>query len=160
MDTTFFSLASKSNFNKALRHFTSVTEIVDEIESDKNLADVVNELIVDDGIVPDQILPIVGAVIRDKYAYSFDTFNIPVAVTDFSKISTETAKWTALDIVLVYYSPIDKIFLINPKNINHWEKINDLSKVLYRLFILFNKIVSNPSIKINCNIFRFQFKHL
>ena len=42
MESTYFTLASKSNFNKALRHFFAVTDVVDEVESRKNLADVLN----------------------------------------------------------------------------------------------------------------------
>jgi len=127
METTFYSLASKSNFNKALRHFTRVTDIVDEIESDRNLADIVNELLDSDELVPDQILPIVGSVIRDKYNYSYDSYNIPSLLSDFNLIAEETSKWTAIDIVLVYYNPRGKTVLINPKNIDHFETVRELA---------------------------------
>ena len=105
MESTYLTLASKSNFNKALRHFYKVTEVVDDIEMNKNLADVVNDELESNEVSEDQILPIVGSVIRDKYGYSYDSYNIVEPVTEFQRIADETIKWTALDIVCVYYNP-------------------------------------------------------
>jgi hypothetical protein len=123
MESTYLTLASKSNFNKALRHFFKVSDVVDEMDTNKNIADIVNDELDGNEIVEDQILPIVGAVIRDKFNYTFDSYNIVERVTEFQKISDVTSKWTALDIVMVYYNPGGKINLINPKNIDHWERI-------------------------------------
>jgi hypothetical protein len=127
MESTYLALASKSNFNKALNHFYKVSGVVDDIDSGKNLADIVNEEMDENGITEDQILPIVGSIIRDKYNYSFDSYNIVEPVTEFQKIADETAKWTALDIVIVYYNPGGKICLINPKNVDHWERVRELA---------------------------------
>jgi hypothetical protein len=69
METIFYSLATKNNFNKSLRHFFKVNEVVDDIEANENLADVVNEQLDGGEITAEQILPIVGAVIIDKYNY-------------------------------------------------------------------------------------------
>jgi len=139
MESTYFALASKANFNKALRHFYKVTEVVDEIEATRNLADVINNGLDDNEITDDQILPIVGSVIRDKYGYTYDSYNIVEPITEFQKIADETAKWTALDIVCVYYNPGGKIFLINPKNPDHWERVreihNDQLMVIYVKFL-------------------------
>jgi hypothetical protein len=126
MESTYFTLASKSTFNKALRHFYKVTDVVGDMESNRNIADVINEEIDADEINNDQVLPIVGAVIRDKFNYSYDSLNVPMTSSDFKKISDETGKWTALDIVLVYFNPNGKLFLINPKNIDHWERAREL----------------------------------
>jgi hypothetical protein len=140
MESTYLTLASKANFNKALRHFYKVTEVVDEIESNKNLADVINEELDGGEVNEDQILPIIGAVIRDKYNYSYDSYNIVEPVTEFQKLADETAKWTALDIVLVYYNPGGKLFLINPKNPDHWERVRELhSDQLMVIYSKFNK---------------------
>lgn len=139
MESTYMSLASKSNFNKALRHFFKVTEVVDEIETRANLADIVNEGLDDNEISEEQILPIVGSVIRDKYNYSYCSCSLLQNISEFQKIADETAKWTALDIVCVYYNPSGTIFLINPKNINHWESVreihNDQLMVIYARFL-------------------------
>ena len=114
METIFYGLATKGNFNKSLRHFFKVNEVVDDVEAKRNIADVINEQLDGDEISKDQVLPIVGAVIRDKYGYSYDSFNVPKTVSDFKKIAEEAAKWTALSIVIVYYNPSGEVLLINP----------------------------------------------
>lgn len=128
MESAFYSLATKSNFNKALNHFFKVNEIVDYLDSKRNLADVINADLDQNEIMIDQILPIVGAVIRDKYRYSYDSYNVHERVTDFAKIAEETAKWTALDILIVYYTPAGEITLVNPKNPAHWDRVRELAK--------------------------------
>lgn len=146
METTFYSLASKSNFNLALRHFYKVTDVVDEVEKGINIADYINDLIDDNDIHQDQILPIVGSVIRDKFGYSYNSFNIPSTISDFGKISSETLKWTALDIVLVYYNPSGLVMLLNPKNPEHWEKIREL--VSEQLLVIYTKFLKEKNSKI------------
>lgn len=139
METTFYSLATKSKFNKGLNHFFAVNDVVEQVQSGRNIADlIINEI--DEGeLTADQILPIVGAVIKDKFEYSYDSFNIPVTITDFNKITEETSKWTAIDILLVYYNPNGDIIMINPKNPAHWEKASELYRdqlvVIYSKFI-------------------------
>mgnify|MGYP001094562426 CR=1 FL=1 len=128
MENAFYMLATRSNFNKALNHFFKVNEIVDELEAKKNLADVINAQLDAKEMMKDQVLPIVGAVIRDKYGYSCDSCNVHVTITDFSKISGETVKWTAVDILLVYYNPGGEIVLINPKNASSWDRARELTK--------------------------------
>ncbi|HSV95853.1 MAG TPA: hypothetical protein VLM75_02835 [Spirochaetota bacterium] len=128
MESAFYSLATKSNFNKALNHFFKVNEIVDYLDSKRNLADVINADLDQNEIMIDQILPIVGAVIRDKYRYSYDSYNVHEKVTDFAKLAGETAKWTALDILIVYYTPAGEISLVNPKNMAHWDRVRELAK--------------------------------
>jgi hypothetical protein len=128
MENAFYTLATRSNFNKALNHFFKVNEIVDELEAKKNPADVINAQLDAKEMVKDQVLPIVGAVIRDKYGYSYDSCSVHVTITDFSKIAGETAKWTALDILLVYYNPGGEIILINPKNSSSWDRARELTK--------------------------------
>ena len=127
METTYFSISSKSTFNKALRHFFKVNDFVEDVESNVNLADIINEEIDSDEIVQDQVLPIIGSVLRDKFNYSYRSVNIPKTVTDFTLISEETAKWTALDIVLVYYAPSGNSVIINPKTTEHFERARELS---------------------------------
>lgn len=126
MDATFNALGTKSSFNKALRHFFKVSELVDVVEESQNLADVVNAELDGEEIMPSQILPIVGSLLRDKFGYSYDSFDIPVNISDFKQIASVTSKWTALDIVMVYYNPNGQIFLINPSNEDHWDRVRDL----------------------------------
>lgn len=145
MESTYLALASKSNFNKALRHFYKVTDVVDDIEMNKNLADVVNEELDSNEVSEDQLLPIVGSVIRDKYGYSYDSYNIVEPVTEFQRIADEVIKWTALDLVCVYYTPGGRVFLINPKNIYHWEKVRELHSD--QLMVIYAKLLKEDNKK-------------
>ncbi|HOO72339.1 MAG TPA: hypothetical protein PK926_11310 [Spirochaetota bacterium] len=126
MESTYYTLGSKNNFNKALRHFFKVSDIVDEIESKKNLADLINDITEDDEVHEDQKLPIVAAVIRDKFQYSYSSYSIPATMSEYVKIADESSKWTAVDIVMVYYDPNGKVILLNPKNPSHWERVREL----------------------------------
>ena len=41
----FQALSTRSGFNRSLRHFTSVGEIVEDFEGYRNLADILNEML-------------------------------------------------------------------------------------------------------------------
>ena len=146
METTFYSLATKTNFNKALNHFYGVNDVVDEIESGRNFADAVNVMLAEGDLTVDQVLPMIGAIIKDKYQYSYDSYNVPVTINDFSKIVEETSKWTALDIVLVYFSVNSEPFLINPKNMIHWERVREI--VRDQLMVIYVKKKKEPNPKV------------
>ncbi|MGL4368088.1 MAG: hypothetical protein ACRCUT_00215, partial [Spirochaetota bacterium] len=141
MDATFNALGTKGSFNKALRHFFKVSELVDEIESKHNLADVINEELDEQEVSASQILPIVGSLLRDKFGYSYDSFDIPSNISDFKKIADVTAKWTALDMVMVYYNPNGQIFLVNPSNNEHWDRVREL--VRDQLAVIYVKYIKN-----------------
>jgi hypothetical protein len=146
METVYYSLASKTSFNKALRHFYKVTDAVDEIDSRVNIADYINELIDDEDIHQDQILPIIGAVLRDKFEYSHGSFSIPASVSDFEKLVSETAKWTALEITIVYFAPDGKRFVINPKNPDSWDRVREVFKD--QLIVIYAKYLKDEDKKI------------
>lgn len=146
METTFYSLATKTNFNKALNHFYGVNDVVDEIESGRNFADAVNVMLAEGDLTVDQVLPMIGAIIKDKYQYSYDSYNVPVTINDFSKIVEETSKWTALDIILVYFTVNSEPFLINPKNIIHWERVREI--VRDQLMVIYVKKKKEPNPKV------------
>ncbi len=145
MESTYFALASKSSFNKALRHFYAVNDTVGEVEAKRNIADVVNEALDSGEINTDQVLPIVGAIIRDKYGYSFDSYTLTINLSEFSKITEETVKWTALDMLVVYFNPSGEILLINPKNQNHWERAREL--VVDQLVVVYAKFLKEDNKK-------------
>ncbi len=145
MESVFYSLATKGNFNKALNHFFKVNEVVGDLDTKKNLADIISVDLDQKEIAMDQILPIVGAVIREKYNYSYNSYNVPVTLTDFSKIAEETLKWTALDILLVYYNPGGEIVLVNPKNPSHWDRVRELTKD--QLMVIYAKHLKSESNK-------------
>jgi len=146
METTYYSLASKSSFNKALKHFFAVNDAVDQIESRSNLADYINDLLDDEEIHPDQILPIIGAVVRDKFEYSYYSYSVPKTVTEFQKIQDELIKWNTLDILIIYFGPDGKRFVINPKSLDSWERCREIHKD--QLIVIYSKFLKEKNVKI------------
>jgi hypothetical protein len=106
----------------------------------------------DEEIFPSQVLPIVGYVIKDKFAYSYDSYEILANFKDFKKIVATTEKWTAMDIVLVYYKPNGNVVLINPKNEEHWHLAGGL--VANQLVVVYAKYIktkdSNVKLEQQC----------
>ena len=127
LNSTYFALGSKTSFNIALRHFYKVNDLIDDMDSHKNISDLINIQLDEEEIQMDQVLPVIGSIIRDKYQYSFHSFDIPASISDFAKITGETSKWSALDIVMVYYNPNGQIYVINPKNEDAWERVRELA---------------------------------
>lgn len=146
METTFFSLATKANFNKALNHFFSVNDVVEDVDSGRNFADVANNMLAEGDLNVDQVLPMIGAIIKDKYLYSYDSFNVPATISDFSTIIEETSKWTALDIVIVYFNVNGEPILINPKNSGHWDRVREI--VHDQLMVIYVKKKKEASSKV------------
>ena len=146
METTYYSLASKSSFNKALRHFFAVNDAVGEIESRSNLADYINDLLDDEELHPDQILPIIGAVVRDKFEYSYHSYSVPKTVTEFQKVQDELNKWNTLDMLIIYFSPDGKRFVINPKNLDSWERCREIHKD--QLLVIYTKFLKEKNNKL------------
>jgi len=146
METTYFSLGSKATFNKALRHFYAVNDAVDEIESKGNIADYINDLLDEEDLHYDQILPIIGSVIKDKFNYSFKSFSVVSDITDFEKIAGVAAKWSALDMVVMYYAPDGKRFVINPKDADSWERARELHRD--QLIVIYVKYLKDSNTKI------------
>jgi hypothetical protein len=62
---------------------------------------------------------------------------VPKDINDFKKIAEETLKWTALSLLIVYYNPSGDIFLINPKNPDHWERGRELARD--QLMVIYTK---------------------
>jgi ribosomal protein L12E/L44/L45/RPP1/RPP2 len=146
METTYYSLASKSSFNKALRHFFAVNDAVGEIESKSNLADYINDLLDDEEIHPDQVLPIIGAVVRDKFEYTYYSYSVTKTVTEFQKIQDELIRWNALDIIIIYFGPDGKRFVINPKSADSWERCREIHKD--QLIVIYTKFLKEKNVKL------------
>lgn len=124
----FEHLSTRSGFNKALGHFRSVSEIMDYVEDGYNLADVLNYFLDEDEIQQQQIVPIVYALLRDKYNYHFYSHTMEKSLDDFSYILKELPKWKAIDLVIVYFHPDLGPLLINPKNKDHFAALNVLKE--------------------------------
>jgi len=146
METTYFSLGSKATFNKALRHFYAVNDAVDEIQSKGNIADYINGLLDEEDLHYDQILPIIGSVLKDKFNYSFKSFSVVSDITDFEKIAGEAAKWSAMDIVVLYFAPDGKRYVINPKDADSWERARELHRD--QLLVIYSKYLKDANTKI------------
>ena len=146
METTYFSLGSKTTFNKALRHFYAVNDAVSEIESTNNVADYLNDMLDEEEINRDQILPIIGSVLKDKFDYSYYSFSAKSTIMDFEKIANETCKWSALDLVIIYFAPDGARFAINPKDEDSWERAREISKD--QLLVIYAKVLKEKNPKL------------
>ncbi|MCL1864340.1 MAG: hypothetical protein FWF73_00830 [Spirochaetes bacterium] len=146
METTYYSLASKSSFNKALRHFFAVNDAVDEVDGRSNLADYINDLLDDEELHQDQILPIIGAVIRDKFEYSYYSYNVSKPISEFQKITGELIKWNVIDLLVIYFGPDGDKFVINPKNADSWERCREISKNY--LLVIYAKYLKGKNSKL------------
>lgn len=126
----FAGLSTRKGFNRSLRHFKSMTEIVSSLEAYENLADVLNELLDEKELESHQINPILTALLvgHPKYNYINRSYNFKNTVNDFSPIVAEVIKWTAVDMVIVYFHPDLGLTLINPKNELHWSSVQSLKK--------------------------------
>jgi hypothetical protein len=124
----FEALSTKKGFNRSLGHFRTVSSIIDDFESHINLADILNDLLNEKEISHQQITPIVSALLIDKYEYSYASLTIPVTLTDFSPVSDEVKSWKAVDIVLLYFHPDLGPMVFNPKNEEHFNNINSISR--------------------------------
>jgi hypothetical protein len=128
LDTQYEGLSSREGFNTSLRHFNMVMDIIAEVEANSNLADVVNELVADKSVEPAQLKPIVNALLVDRYGYRSSSYNMKETVEQFEPVLAEAKKWTAVDMVLCYYSPELGLTLVNPKNGEHWAGVRVMKK--------------------------------
>ena len=126
----FVSLSTRDGFNRSLRHFLAVNDIVPEFESKANLADELNAMLDEKAIQSNQIGPIVNALLvgHPKYNYRSRSYNLNRNIEEFDPIVSEVGKWNGVDLVLAYYHPDLGLTLINPKNKQHWETVQALRK--------------------------------
>lgn len=124
----FEHLSTRNGFNNALSHFRIVSSLIDEFEGKYNIADVLNERLAKKEIDSKQVVPIVHALLIDKYAYTPFSHTMTVRIEDFSYIHEQVSKWKAVDITLLYFHPDLGPVLINPKNKEHFSSINELKE--------------------------------
>jgi hypothetical protein len=128
LSNDFDALSTKEGFNKSLRHFKLVMDIINDFSGNYNLADIIQNLLNQKRLIPDQIKPILYSLLVDKYGYSFASHNLEENIDKFELLAKEFARWDAVDIVLAYYHPELGIVPINPKNLSHWEIAQTLKK--------------------------------
>lgn len=121
-------LSSRAGFNLALRHFKKVLAFSAEIEEGENLADLLNEALDESEIQENQIRPMMNSLLVQKYNYAVKSHNLRDMVT-LSETSLDILKkWTAIELVLIYYNPSSEISVINPKNRANIEAVLPLVK--------------------------------
>lgn len=122
----FESLSNRDGFNRSLRHFTTVNEIVEDFEEQENLADLLNEYLADKEIAVDQVVPILNALLVDRYGYACRTHNMRGTTSGFKPIVDEIAKWKGVDVVMCYFHNELGPTPLNPKNKEHWDTLETL----------------------------------
>ncbi len=124
--TQFEHLSTKNGFNEALGHFRAVSGLIEDFENRNNLADLINQLLDEKQITSSQILPIVSALLIDKYGYKTTSYTMEESITDFTHIYERCAEWNAVDVVMVYFHPDLGPMAINPKNKDHFLSLNNM----------------------------------
>ncbi len=119
----FTGLSTREGFNRSLRHFKLVGEVVGDFESRRNLADILNALHEAKRLEANQVAPMVNALCvgHPKYSYLSRSHNLTRNVEDSGPIAAAVEKWNGVDLLLAYYHPDLGLTLINPKNRQHWE---------------------------------------
>lgn len=129
MEQNLNNLSTRSGFNTALRHFKFVNKLIKRVEKGENLADMINEALDDKLVSQYQFAPILNALLIDKYSYYSESMNIKNTYSDnLSNISSSLKSWDKFDIVLSYYHPQLGQTLINPKNEESFEGVNQLKE--------------------------------
>ena len=142
----FEIFSSREGFNKSLRHFKLVNEVVSDFESGYNLADIVNNRLTEGSLENNQIAPIVRALLIDKYGYVFKSQNLSETYSQ-EQLAAQVASWVAADIVIAYFHPEYGIQLLNPKNKDDVNKIGEFKK--YELITVYAGLGKNTKEKIN-----------
>lgn len=122
----FEGFSTRASFNRSLKHFQAVNNLVDGISGRTNPAEVMVELLSGKSMEVHQILPMVKAVLTDKYRYLGFSVNMKKTVEDLSYLPAELGKWNAVDLVAVYHHPESGVMVINPKNPDHWASVGSL----------------------------------
>ena len=122
----FESLGSRSGFNSALQHFNLVNDIIPELEDLANLADVLNDYLAEETMLSSQVIPVVNALLLDRYKYQVDSYNMVNTVVDFKHLLDNFIMIAAVDIVLCYFHNELGPIPINPKNKEHWLLVDNL----------------------------------
>lgn len=124
----FESLSTKEGFNRSLSHFRSVSSLLDDFEGHTNLADLLNNLLNGKEITHDQVLPIINALLVDKYAYTCRSISLSRTVEDFSTLVDEVKSWKAVDLVFLFHHPDLGHLAINPKHMDHFSGLNNMMR--------------------------------
>jgi len=141
----YSNLSTRNGFNKSLRHFKAVMNIISEFESEENLSDILTPMLEEKELTVEQLSSIIYSLLVDKYNYFYKSYNLERSVTDFNIIAAEISKWDKVDLNISYFHPELGLVPINPKRIEHWETVREIKKneivVIYSGF--FNNTAKN-----------------
>jgi hypothetical protein len=70
------TLGNRGTFNKVVNYAKTVIEVIGELESNYNIADVLNDLIEQERFENNYVSPIVCSLLLDKYNYSAESHNL------------------------------------------------------------------------------------
>jgi len=124
----FEGFSTRSGFNKSLGHFRAVMTLIQDMERGINLADSVEANFAGSELAFGQLIPIVHALLIDKYKYLQKSINLQENQDQPLSIAKEIQKWNGGDIVLTYFHPESGIVLLNPKNENHMQQLGSIKK--------------------------------
>jgi hypothetical protein len=122
------TLGNRETFNKVVNYAKTVIEVIGEVEGNYNIADVLNDLIEQERIENNYVMPIVSSLLLDKYHYGAESFNLKENVADFTYIAEEIGRWKAVDLVIVYFHPELGVTVINPKRLESCKAVQNLKK--------------------------------
>ncbi|EFW37913.1 hypothetical protein [Treponema phagedenis] len=109
-------LATKESFNASVRHIQNVLAVLDDCDPKMNIADQINELLVEKKIQNDQVAALLSVLLIDIWKYKVVSANLKNIPADPQKIAAETGKWKGIDLVFGYHHPDLGFLAINPKN--------------------------------------------
>lgn len=101
-------------------------EIERHLQQEKNLANVFRELNLLSKIGPDALPPVIHASLIQNRSYAYLSFNLSTAVPHWQILYRGLESMVGFDSVVVYHQSEEDIFLINPRESNHWEEAGRL----------------------------------
>lgn len=127
-ENEFQGFASRSGFNRALGHFRLVMDLIETTEKGGVLANALADRVFDKGLEAHQILPILQALLIDKYQYKTVSLNLPKTVVPGSDWIEEFQGWSTFDLAAVYHHPEAGVVVFDPKNPEHWKNLGELRR--------------------------------
>lgn len=124
----FEELSTREGFNRSLKHFKFISQVIGDFERRRNLADTLSQCLADKTIEPQQVPPTLNALLVDKYHYACRSRNLAENFEDFDTLTDTVATWRAIDMVVAYSHPELGMVVVNPKNRAHWEGVRILKR--------------------------------
>lgn len=108
----------RQDYNTAIDHFTAVKEVVARLRGEQ-MADVVNELLRDNVLIPSQVAPILHAVLVDKLEYAVKSFNFKSAAVFNPHWVKLFQGWVEADLLCVTHDLAGNTVVLSPKRELH-----------------------------------------